>query len=165
MRSFAGLYFFVRCLFFLYYPSQLYKIHFSFGSYLVLLFLSVTLLIAIARPYKETYMNIFDTVILGHFTFISKIQNDNYFRGMGTQLSIVGLIPAFALGICLLYVKVYKMYNFWIRCCRKWSTKFVRNNLCQIIIEDANSGQMNSNSARSNEIQSLLAPTTDSSGE
>ena len=154
MRSFAGLYFFVRCLFFLYYPSQLYKIHFSFGSYLVLLFLSVTLLIAIARPYKETYMNIFDTVILGHFTFISKIQNDNYFRGMGTQLSIVGLIPAFALGICLLYVKVYNL-----KCCRKMK------NLRQITVEDANSVLENSNNTRSNEIQSLLAPTTDSSEE
>ena len=165
MRSFAGLYFFIRCLFFLYYPCQLYKIHFSFGSYLVLLFLFVTLLIAIARPYKETYMNIFDTIILGHFTFMSKIQTDNYFKGMGTQLYIVCLIPAIALGICLLYVKVYKVYAVNFRCCRKWKTKFMRNNLHQITIDDATSGQVNSNSTRSNEIQSLLAPTTDSSGE
>ena len=157
MRSFAGLYFFVRCLFFLYYPSQLYKIHFSFGSYLVLLFLSVTLLIAIARPYKETYMNIFDIVILGHFTFISKIQNDNYFRGKGTQLFTVSLIPAIALGICLLYVKIYKAYNF--KYCRKVM------NLRQITIEDANSVLENSNNTRNNEIQSLLAPATDSSEE
>jgi hypothetical protein len=96
MRSFAGLYFFFRCLFILYYPCKLYKIHFSFGSYLVLLFLSATLLIAIARPYKESYMNIFDAIILGHFTFMSKIQTDDYFSGMGTHLSIVSLIPALA---------------------------------------------------------------------
>ena len=163
MRSFAGLYFFIRCLSFLYYPCKLYKIHFSFGSYLILLFLSVTLLIAIARPYKESYMNVFDSIILAHFTFMSKIQTDDYFKGMVTQIFIVSLIPAFALGICLLYVKVYKIYNF--RCCRKWPTKFMRNNLRQIAVEDANSGQVNSNSAKSNEIQSLLAPTTDSSGE
>ena len=160
MRSFAGLYFFLRCLFFLYYPSQLFRIHFSFGSYLVLLFLFVTLLIAIARPYKETYMNIFDIVILANFTFISKIQNDNYYRGMGTQLSIVSLIPAIALGICLLYVKVYKVYNF--KCYRK-----MKNLRRQITIEDANSVLENSRSdyTRSNEIQSLLAPTIDSSDE
>ena len=35
MRSFAGLYFFIRSLLFLYYPCKLYKIHFSLGSYLV----------------------------------------------------------------------------------------------------------------------------------
>ena len=159
-RSFAGLYFFIRCLFFLYYPIQLYKIHFSIGSYLVLLFLSVTLLIAIVRPYKETYMNIFDTVILVNFTFISKIQNDNYYRGMGTQLFIVSLIPAIALGICLLYLQVYKVCNF--KCCRK-----MKNLRRQITIEDANSVLENSRSdyTRNNEIQSLLAPTTDSSDE
>ena len=110
-------------------------------------------------------MNVFDTVILGHFTFMSKIQIDNYFNGMGTQLSIVGLIPAFALGICLLYVKVYKVYAVNFRYCRKWQAKFMRNNLHQNTIEDAISGQVNSNSARSNEIQSLLAPSIDSSGE
>ena len=163
MRSFAGLYFFIRYILFLYYPSQLYKIHFSFGSYLVLLFLSVTILIALARPYKESYMNVFDTVILAHFTFISKIQTDDYFKGMVTQIFIMSLLPAFVLGIYLLYVKIYKVYNF--KCCRKWQTKFVRNYLHQITIDDVNFGQVNSNSARSNEIQSLLAPTTDSSGE
>jgi hypothetical protein len=133
---------------------------------LVLLFLSATLLIAIARPYKERYMNIFDTIILGHFTFMSKIQTDDYFRGMGTQVFIVSLIPALALGICLLYVKIYKVYKF--RCFRRWPTKFMRNNLRQISIEDANSESVsveNSNSAKWNEIQSLLAPTTDSSCE
>ncbi len=168
MRSFAGLYFFIRCLFFLYYPCKLHKIHFSFGSYLVLLFLSATLLIAIARPYKESYMNVFDTIILGHFTFVSKILiSDDYFRGMGTQVFIVSLIPALALGICLLYVKVYKVYKF--RFCRKWATKFLRNSLHQIAIEDANSESVsveNSDNTRWNEIQSLLGPTTaDSSGE
>ena len=83
------------------YPFKLYKIHFSLGSYLFLIFLSATLLIAIAKPYKESYRNVFDTLILGHFTFISKIQNDKYYKGMGTQLFIMNFIPAFALGICM----------------------------------------------------------------
>ena len=76
VRSFAGLYFFIRVLLFLYYPCQLYKITFSFGSYLVLIFLSATLLIAIVRPYKESYMNVFDTVILGHFYYVH-VQDTN----------------------------------------------------------------------------------------
>ena len=52
-------YFFLRFLPFFYYPCKFYQIPFSFGSYLVLTFLSATLLIAIARPYKESYMNVY----------------------------------------------------------------------------------------------------------
>jgi hypothetical protein len=70
MKSFAGVYFLLP---FSYYPYQLYRIPFSFGSYLVLIFLSATLLIAIARPYKETYMNVFDIILLGQLTFMSKM--------------------------------------------------------------------------------------------
>ena len=164
MRSFAGLYFFVRCLFFLYYPCKLYKIPFSFGFYLVLIFLSATLLIAIARPYRERYMNVFDTSLLGHFVFVSKIQIDDYFKGMGTQLSIVTLIPAFALGICLLYVKIFRVYNF--RCCKRWKPRIGKDNPCQNLmpIEDnaVNYVLKNSDRVRVSATQPLLVPTTDS---
>ena len=161
MRSFAGLYFFVRCLFFLYYPCKLYKIPFSFGSYLVLIFLSATLLIAIARPYRERYMNVFDTLLLGHFAFVSKMQTDDYFEGMGTQLFIVSFIPAFALGICLLYVKLFKVYNF--RCCRRQDPRIGRDNPRQITTEDdiVNTVE-NSNRVRKSVTQPLLAPISDS---
>ena len=167
MRSFAGLYFLLRGFTFLYYPCKLYKIDFSFGSYMVLLFLSATLLVAIVRPYKERYMNIFDTLILGHFTFMSKMQTDNYSKGMGTQLFILNLIPAFALGICLSYVKIYKVYNF--RCCRRWGPRARGDNPWpyQSTSEDDifdNSGTKNKSnmtSSRDIETQPLLTPTAD----
>ena len=127
MRSFAGVYFFLRFLPFFYYPCQLYKIPFSFGSYLVLIFLSATLLIAIARPYKENYMNVFDTLLLGHLTFMSKILTDDYYDGMGTHIFILNLIPAVALVICFFYVKIFKVYTF--KCCRRQ----VRSESSQII--------------------------------
>ena len=119
MRSFAGVYFLLRYLPFFYYPCQLYKIRFSFGSYLVLIFLSATLLVAIARPYKESYMNNFDTLLLGQLTFMSKMFTDDYFDGMGTQIFIGNLTPVFALVVCLLYGKVLKGYK--VRCthCRR----------------------------------------------
>ena len=158
MRSFAGLYFFVRCPFCLYYPCKLYKIPFSFDSYLVLIFLSATLLIAIARPYRERYMNVFDTLLLGHFAFVSKIQTDDYFKGMGTQLSIVALIPAFALGICLLYIKIFKVYNF--RCCKRWKPRI--GNLMPIEDNAVNYVLKNSDRVRVSATQPLLVPTTDS---
>ena len=163
MRSFAGLDFFVRCLFFLYYPFKLYRIPISFGSHFVLIFLSATLLIAIARPYRKSYKNVFDTLLLGHFAFISKLQTDDYVAGMGTQLFIVSLIPTFALGICLLYVKVFKVYNFG--CCRRWRPGIRRDNPHQVAIEDdtVNSVLENSNRVKESVTQPLLVPTADSS--
>ena len=112
MRSFAGVYFFLWFLPFFYYPCELYKIPFSFGSYLVLIFLSATLLIAIARPYKATCMNVFDILILGQLTFVSKMLTDDYYDGMGTHLFLVNLIPALALVICLFYIKVFKVLQY-----------------------------------------------------
>ena len=119
MRSFAGVYFLLRYLPFFYYPCQLYKIPFSFGSYIVLIFLSATQLIAIAMPYKESYMNVFDTILLGQLTFMSKMLTDDYFDGMGTQIFIGNLVPVFALVVSLLYGKVFKGYKFRCTHCQR----------------------------------------------
>ena len=119
MRSFAGVYFFLRFLPFFYYPCQLYKIPFSFGSYLVLIFLSATLLIAIARPYKDSYMNIFDTLLLGQLIFMSKMLTDDFYDGMGTHIFTFNLMPVFTLVVCLLYVKVFKGCKLKCTCCRR----------------------------------------------
>ena len=119
MRSFAGVYFFLRFLPFFYYPCKFYQIPFSFGSYLVLIFLSATLLIAIARPYKESYMNVFDILLLGQLTFMSKMLTDDYYDGMGTHIFVLNLIPAFALVTCLLYVKVFQAYKLRCTHCRR----------------------------------------------
>ena len=133
MRSFAGVYFLLRFLPFFYYLCKLYKISFSFGSYLVLIFLSATLLIAIAKPYKESYMNVFDSILLGQLTFMSKMHTSDYYDGMGTQIFLVNLIPAIALVVCLLYAKVIKVYKF--RCCRRCVKKFPdRGRSCQFIV-------------------------------
>jgi hypothetical protein len=155
MRSFAGVYFLLRFLPFFYYPCQLYKIPFSFGSYLVLIFLSATLLIAIARPYKETYMNVFDVVLLGQLTFMSKMHTGDYYDGMGTQIFLVNLFPAIALAVCLFYVKVYKVYKF--RCRRG-----ARNETSQSE-EDLVNSMLESNVRDRSETQPLLTSTSSSS--
>jgi hypothetical protein len=89
------------------------------------------------------------------------MQTDDYFRGMGTQLSIVSFIPAFALGICLLYVKLYKVYS--LRCCRRrWGPRAGRDSPYQITTEDnlfINSVSRNFIREGRNETQPLLAPT------
>ena len=120
MRSFAGLYFFLRFLPFLYYPFELYKIPISFGMYLVLIFLITTLVVAVVRPYKETYMNVFDVILLGHLTFMSQMISEDYFDGAGLQLLLLNLMPVFVLAIFLLS-KLFKTHNF--KCCRKSRTE------------------------------------------
>ena len=105
---------------FLYYPFKLYEIPFSFGSYIVLIFLATTLLVAIVRPYKETYMNIFDVLLLGYLTFISQLALQDYFDTAGLQLFSLNLFPVFLLGVFLFYSKIFKACNF--KCCRKSST-------------------------------------------
>ena len=154
MRGFAGVYFFLQFLQFFYYPCQLYKIPFSFGSNLVLIFLSATLLIAIARSYKTTYMNVFDILILGQLTFVSKMLTDDYYDGMGTHLFLVNLIPALALVICLVYTKVFKVYDL-TRCCRRG----VRSENCPLEDDFVNS-MLENNGREGSEIQPLLTSTS-----
>ena len=84
-----------------------------------MIFLSATLLIAIARPYKYHYMNTFDTLLLGHLTFMSKMLTDDYYDGMGTHIFIVNLMPIYALVVCLLYAKVFKQCKLKCTCCRR----------------------------------------------
>ena len=155
MRSFAGVYFLLRFLPFIYYPCQLSRTPFSFGSYLVVIFLSATLLIAIARPYKETYMNVYDTLLLGQLTLMSKLHTDDYYEGMGTQIFIINLIPVIALVACFIYVKVFKAYGF--RCCQKGA--HVRDER----EEDFMSSVLENNGRDGSETQPLLTSTTSSS--
>lgn len=151
MRSFAGLYFFLRFLPFLYYPFKLYEIPFTFGSYLVSIFLATTLLVAIVRPYKETYMNIFYILLLGHLTFISQLASQDYFDTAGLQLFSLNLIPVFLLLIFLFYSKIYKACNF--KCCRKKSTS-------EEMAKHNNEVLENLDWERQNASQPLLTPTS-----
>ena len=155
MQSFAGVYFLLRFLPFFYYPCELYRIPFSFGSYLVVIFLSATLLIAIARPYKETYMNVYDTLLLGQLMLMSKLHTDDYYDGMGTQLFIINLIPVIALVACLLYVKVFKVYRF--RCCRRGGMRMRDERE-----EDFMNSVLENNVRDGSETQPLLTSTTPS---
>ena len=118
MRSFAGLYFFLRFLQFLYYPFKLYKIPISFWSYLVLIFLATTVLIALARPYRQNYMNILDTLLLAHITFISQLFLGDFSDSKEIQLLIINLIPASSLGLFLLLSMCLKV-RLRYKCCRK----------------------------------------------
>ena len=69
MRSFAGLYFFLRFTPFFFRINKYIAINVVW-SYLVFIFLSCTLLIALVRPYKKMYMNVIDTLLLANLTLL-----------------------------------------------------------------------------------------------
>ena len=73
MRSFSGIYFLLRVI--IYSAEAMTRATFNFDSPLVQGFiLSVTaLLIAISRPYKKTYMNITDSILLLHLATLCYI--------------------------------------------------------------------------------------------
>ena len=147
MRSFAGLYFFLRFLPFLYYPLKLYEIPISLQSYIVSIFLGATLLVALIRPYKQRYMNVLDILLLAHFTLVTQLLLGDYFDSQGIQLWIINLIPAFSLGLFLflkLCLKVrYKYY------CRK-------NTLATENVTERNISEHNKQSLS----QPLITPTS-----
>ena len=64
MRSFSGLYYVMIILLLLYSTLQIQRSHISEWLYYAFIFLSCALLIIIARPYKQKYMNISDTLLV-----------------------------------------------------------------------------------------------------
>ena len=118
MRSFAGLYFFLRVLPFVFRINK-YTVHTYGWSYVVLIFLTVAIITAVARPYKRMYMNVFDTFLLADITFLSHLMTRDYYRGETVQIMILANIPALLLGgfafyklITLLKTK-QRLINIW----------------------------------------------------
>lgn len=131
MRSFAGLYLFLRFIPFVFRINK-YTVHGVGWSYLVLLFLTVTILIALVRPYRRMYMNLFDTFLLADLTYICHLYTKNYFRGQAVQIVVLTNIPVFLLGCLVLYevgVRLnakQRLTNIWLclscqkQCCKEY---------------------------------------------
>ena len=77
MRSFSAFYFFLRVLIFIIdYFSQIKRFLPGYWSIYTLLFLTLALLIALIRPYKKTYINVFDTIFLASFAVVCHLMHD-----------------------------------------------------------------------------------------
>ena len=118
MRSFSGLYFFVVCL-----TSIAFKIlklpPFVFASSVLL---ALALLVAFLKPYKQTYMNFCDTLLLAHLTVSSILFSSEYVLYNGTKVFAFLLIPA-ALFKSIVFFKIFKMLKKklvkWCKDCSK----------------------------------------------
>ena len=113
MRSFAGFYFLLRFLPFLYYGLRLQYTFLTLWTYCILIFLLSTILIALVQPYKSTYMNILDTLLLGLTVYACAglSQRTVYFENVVTHLLIVLYFPSVVFGLLLLLSILIKLYR------------------------------------------------------
>ena len=121
MRSFAGLYFFLRFVPFLFRINKHIVIN-AVWSYLVFIFLACTLLIALARPYKRMYMNVIDTLLLADLTLLCHLSTRRYSNDAVWQVMTLMSGPGVLFGVFALY-KVYVLLkakqwltNIWQLC-------------------------------------------------
>ena len=114
MRSFAGFYFLLRFLPFLYYGFRLKCTFLTLWTYCVLLFLASVIIITLVKPYKATYMNVLDSLLLGLLAFICAVlsENTNKLNGNVTQAFIAVCLPSFAFVLILLSGLVIKFYKW-----------------------------------------------------
>ena len=120
MRSFAGLYFFLRFVPLVFTVDKL-TIPTTDWSYVVFIFLAATILIALVRPYKENYMNIIDTFLLADITFMSYLYSMDYFSSKAMQVMILTNIPTLLFGCFVLYKVLLKTRHRLAQCCQKCS--------------------------------------------
>ena len=130
MRSLVSLYFFLRLLLHLAPISQIPR---NVGfSIIVFIYITCGILIALAQPYKRSYMNIVDTVILANLAVLSLIlsQVSVEVSYTSTQFfyisgSIFASLPLFGMIGMLIYKIIRKIRN--LHCCKRLLLSYQRN--------------------------------------
>ena len=156
MRSLAGLYYFLRLAPFFFRINKHIVVNAAW-SYLLLLFLASTLLIALVRPYKKMYLNVVDTFLLTDLTLLSYFSTRCYFSGETWHIMMLTSAPVILYGGLALY-KVgvllkakQRLANIWQLCWKE------HRNGGRLNIE----GIYNSESEETcRQNQSLLSPTS-----
>ena len=116
LRSFAGFYFLLRYLPFFFYAFHLQHSFLTFWTYCVLIFLSSATLISLLKPYKYSYMNILDTLLLALLAYACAVLSQQVLSiGMEIHLSLLICIPSFAFGLTLLLGALMKLYRWLSR--------------------------------------------------
>ena len=139
MRSFASLYFFVRVfLYVLHGISTLLQVSnhdqwFSRG----ILFTITTILIALSRPYKKTYMNVFDTFLLAHLGLLCHLFSAHHGFSKNARFVLYMLvtlaIPLAGFILASILIVSYKVFNL-LKVCHKRchpSSSSITSSVCQ----------------------------------
>ena len=94
MRIFSGFYFILRVLTGLYTGIRVLTASISFWTYQTILFASAALVIAIVKPYKKTYANILDALLLAMTALICLLLSQNERFINPTILFVLAITPA-----------------------------------------------------------------------
>ena len=140
MRSFAGLYFFLVCLKYIYPP-------FVFAS---LVFLATALLVAFLKPYKQMYMNVCDTLLLAHLTIISILLSRKYFLGDGTEVFAIMLMLAAMFKLIAFFMILRRLKKKLVKWCKD------RSKQGQLAVND----YLEDSEVDAEEKQPLVGPTS-----
>ena len=78
-RSLSSLYFVLIYLIPLYHYLHIFKLQISFWSYLGFLFMVAAFLVGYLKPYKKSYMNILDTILLAYMSVFFTLLTRSFF--------------------------------------------------------------------------------------
>ena len=121
MRFFSGLNFLMLLLICQYHATPLkMKLKVSVWLYVAFICVLFALLIAFLKPYKKTYMNVLDALILIHCATVCLLLSRNYFIGDETQIFVVLLLLPMLLLISLIVLKMSTCTGLKARLIRGW---------------------------------------------
>ena len=129
MRIFAGFYFILGALIVAYdfLRIDLWKISLAFWTYQTFLFTLAALLIAFVQPYKKTYINVFEVLLLLHSAVVCHLLSEEQKSINQTWLFVVCVLPfmGFASFVILMLINrlIRRVINFFKcqMCCKKIS--------------------------------------------
>ena len=132
MRSFAGLYFAARTLLFLSNTiAIILNVSANDPSFIRGIIIAITaLLIALCRPYKKTYMNVLDTILLLHFGLLCHLvsaetgfSNKNLILAITFEVMVVLPLLCCVLFLTAKVLKLQKNLNSLGKVCRVFCQK------------------------------------------
>ena len=146
MRSFAGLYFGARVL--LFFSDMItFGLHISESDPFFVrgIIIAITaLLIVICRPYRKTYMNILDTILLLHFGLLCHLMSaEAGFKNSKTLAIFIEVMIMLPLLCCVLFftakvLRLKKVLKNLLKACgacyQKCKSCYHRNNISEILI-------------------------------
>ena len=113
MRSFSGFYFILRLFLFIgNFISECFLP--GYWSMNTLLFLTLALLIALIKPYKKTYMHVFDTISLATLAVLCHLMTYSRFISPGTDPAIftaIGVIPGLLVAFLTCWKAIRKVLS------------------------------------------------------
>ena len=147
MRSFSGLYFLLRYLVCLTLVSDIPQLTTFFSLTPSFLFVVSAVLIALVKPYKKTYMNVLNTVLLLLLASVIQLSSQSDTLVEYIEVLVISSIPGL---IHWIYVTFKIIFKLWKAVCFR---KCVRVSHCENNFENAND-------TRGSEQSQLLAGTT-----